>query len=92
MSRNNRRPLALAREIGFPTPNAQRATFNVQLYSSSFSSLSSIFVREPSEGDDDDETDSRQVENCSRTSIATRVGRPVRALIGHQSVRAFERS
>ena len=31
-----------------------------------------------------------EIENCSRTSTGTRTGRPVCALIGHQSVRAVD--
>src|SRR5262245_14132276 len=31
-----------------------------------------------------------QIENCSRTCGGTRTGRPLCALIGHQSVRAFD--
>src|SRR5882724_4478228 len=33
-----------------------------------------------------------QVENCARTSADTRIGRLVRAFIGHQKVRAFDKS
>ena len=33
-----------------------------------------------------------QVENCARTSAGTRIGRPVWALIGHHSVRAFDKA
>src|SRR6266436_2974166 len=33
-----------------------------------------------------------QVENCTRTSAGTRIGRPVCALIGHHRVRAFDKS
>src|ERR1700730_4927172 len=70
-----------------PTLNAQRSMPNVQL------SRKSDFLIDPTRfGNRRSLRIATHVENCARTSAGTRIGRPVCALIGHQSVRAFDKS
>src|SRR5262245_18494446 len=73
------------------TPNAQRSTLNVQLPLRPHSPHR-LQSRSRSVSDDERERELAQIENRSRTSADTRTGRPVCAFIGHQSVRAADKS